>query len=124
MKKRIEVIEATQVENQLILKTESFGDGADQLQASGQLLADSDQLAFIYILDSGSDFIYLSISSTHWPQLKMAMEANDAIIAEVEGHQISLDNIHEELQYLVENIKDNANYGEEMEQKVVEVFHP
>jgi hypothetical protein len=35
---------------------------------------------------------------------------------------IELTDIHDELSYLLENIKGNANYGEEMEKKVVETF--
>lgn len=123
MKKRIEVIEAVQKEDQLILHTETYKDEAKNLQATGQLLADSDQLSFIYMLDSGEDFIYLSIQASHWPMLEKALKSELPVYALMDREMILLENFNDELQYLTENIKDNANYGDEMEQKVTEVFH-
>ncbi|WP_243291364.1 hypothetical protein [Bacillus sp. FJAT-47783] len=123
MKKRIEVIEAVQKENQLILHTEMNKDEVKNLQATGQLLADSDQLSFIYMLDSGEDFVYLSIQSSHWPMLKKALHGDFPVYAQMDGEMILLEHFNDELQYVTENIKDNANYGEVMEQKVTEVFH-
>ncbi len=44
------------------------------------------------------------------------------VLLEAGDQTIELAGLHEELEYLLENIKDNANYGEEMEEKVKRVF--
>ena len=36
--------------------------------------------------------------------------------------ELELNGFHDELGYLIENIKDNANYGEEMEERVKRIF--
>ncbi|WP_044893494.1 hypothetical protein [Bacillus alveayuensis] len=122
MKKRMEVKEAIHNEEKLLLKVESLSDEAENLHAKGQMLADSDQLAFIYLLDNGEDFVYLSVPSSFWPALKEAREHNLPVYAVVNGKQIFLQDFHTELDYLIENIKGNANYGEEMEKKVTDIF--
>lgn len=38
-----------------------------------------------------------------------------------EGHSLELIQLHQELHYLIDNIKDNANYGD-MEEKVKSTF--
>jgi len=123
MKKRIEVIEAIHKEGRLYLKTDSGMDDNQTLRATGQMLVDSDQFSFIYVLDNGEDFVYLSVKEEFWPSLKEVLEKNLEVYANILNGEILLENFHSELQYLTENIKDNANYGNEMEQKVVEVFH-
>ncbi len=118
----MEVKEAIHNEEKLLLKVESLSDEAENLHAKGQMLADSDQLAFIYLLDNGEDFVYLSVPSSFWPALKEAREHNLPVYAVVNGKQIFLQDFHTELDYLIENIKGNANYGEEMEKKVTDIF--
>ncbi len=43
------------------------------------------------------------------------------MVLEADGKTVELSGLHEELDYLLENIKDNANYGD-MEEKVKSVF--
>ncbi|MFY0760058.1 hypothetical protein AB1K32_14410 [Metabacillus dongyingensis] len=123
MKRRIEVNEAVLDQERMILKAMPFGENdLNGLTAKGQMLVDSDQLAFIYIMDNNEDFIYTNLPAEVWPQLKTALDSGIPVDLNVNGLTIELTDIHDELSYLLENIKDNANYGEEMEKKVVEAF--
>ncbi|MCM3595215.1 hypothetical protein M4D55_05370 [Metabacillus idriensis] len=123
MKRRIEVNEAVLDQERMILKALPFEkNDLSGLTATGQVLVDSDQLAFIYIMDHHEDFIYTNLPAAVWPQLKTALDSEVPVDLNVNGLTIELTDLHEELSYLLENIKDNANYGEEMEKKVVETF--
>jgi hypothetical protein len=123
MKRRIEVNEAVLDQERMILKAMPFEeDDLNGLTAKGQMLVDSDQLAFIYIMDNNEDFIYTNLPAEVWPQLKTALDSGIPVDLNVNGLTIELTDIHDELSYLLENIKGNANYGEEMEKKVVETF--
>lgn len=123
MKRRIEVNEAVLDQERMILKAMPFEeDDLNGLTAKGQMLVDSDQLAFIYIMDNNEDFIYTNLPAEVWPQLKTALDSGIPVDLNVNGLTIELTDILDELSYLLENIKGNANYGEEMEKKVVETF--
>ncbi|MGM7719590.1 hypothetical protein [Metabacillus sp. Hm71] len=122
MNKRIELTKATIDDNQLILEPESFPNELKDLQAKGQMLVDSDQLAFIYILETADEFVYAGLPHTIWKELKEAKDSSQRVMLKINENEIELVDIHDELDYLLENIKGNANYGEEMENKVVELF--
>ncbi|XQY92819.1 hypothetical protein ACNRWW_05215 [Metabacillus sp. HB246100] len=121
MNKRIELTKKTMTERTLVVEATTSLEG-QPLRAKGQMLVDSDALAFIYILDNGEDFIYASLPDTLWPDLKTASEQQYSIYLDINEEMIELVDLIDELNYLLENIKDNANYGEEMEGRVVEVF--
>ena len=122
MNTRIELTEATIENNRLILQPASLSIEAGQLKAKGQMLVDSDQLTFIYILESPDEFVYAGLPHTIWTKLKEAKEKDLPVILQINENEIELTDIVPELNYLLENIKGNANYGDEMENKVVELF--
>jgi Family of unknown function (UPF0738) len=122
MNNRIELTEAIIEKNNLILKTEAIPANINSLKAKGQMLVDSDHLAFIYILETEDEFVYAGLPHTIWTKLKEANEKNLHVILKINEVEIELVAFFDELNYLLENIKDNANYGEEMENKVVELF--
>ena len=122
MNKRIELTEATIENNRLILQPASLSIGVEALKANGQMLVDSDQLSFIYILESADEFVYAGLPHTIWTKLKEAKDKDLPVILQINENEIELTDLVPELNYLLENIKGNANYGDEMENKVVEVF--
>ncbi|WP_175638305.1 UPF0738 family protein [Metabacillus schmidteae] len=124
MNTRIELVKTKIENNTLILEPEEVSSGLEQsvLKAQGQMLVDSDHLAFIYILESDDEFVYASLPHQIWPQLKEALDKDYQVEMKMSNYQVELENLLEELRYLLENIKDNANYGDEMESKVVELF--
>lgn len=122
MNKRIELTEATIENNNLILQPAPFSIELEEIKAREQMLVDSDQLAFIYILEAANEFVYAGLPHTVWAKLKEAKDKDFNVILKIKEQEIELVNLLDELDYLLENIKGNANYGEEMENKVVELF--
>ena len=122
MQKRIEITHTSWNEQQLLLQADPVSFSLEQVTASNRMLVDSDNLSFIYILETASEFIYVSVKDTYWQDLKKAIEEKKAIVLVVDKVALLLTNIEEELGYLIENIKDNANYGEEMEKRVNDIF--
>ncbi|MGD6817619.1 hypothetical protein [Metabacillus sp. 84] len=122
MNKRIEVIESGFESGKLVLKGSSYDGDASALKAKGQILADSDHLAFIYILEDAEQFTYFSIPAGCWAEIEKARAGDLSVWASINQHELELEEFFNELRELVQNIAGNANYGDEMEGKVSEVF--
>jgi Family of unknown function (UPF0738) len=122
MNKRL-IIKNSLIKNQieLLLEIDSNHKLTD-LKASGQMLVDSDGCSFIYLLENADTYTYISIPETVWNDLKTAVSKNLPVIVTNGSEKIFLTNFQEELTYLIENIKGNSNYGEEMVNKVETVF--
>ncbi|MCP8968321.1 hypothetical protein [Ectobacillus ponti] len=122
MRKTTIVTEARQTGDVLLLHTERLDVEAAGLRPRGHVLVDSDGFAFLYILETEQDFVYLSMPEAVWPQLKQALAGKQPVWADVNGVRMELEHLQEELAYLVENIEGNANYGDEFVSRVEAVF--
>ncbi|MED1750117.1 MAG: hypothetical protein ACQEUO_16460 [Bacillota bacterium] len=120
MQNRIEITEATLKEDRLILTIQSE-EQIQKAKASGQMLVDSDHFAFVYILETEESFMYLILGEHTWAPLKEAMNLDIPVYLAAEEQSLELIQLHQELNYLIDNIKDNANYGD-MEEKVKSTF--
>ncbi|MEN8699078.1 hypothetical protein [Bacillus infantis] len=120
MNKKIDIIKAALTEtNELLLETEQDING---LKANGQMLVDSDNLAFVYIAESNDEYTYIVLSEGIWALMSQALAAGaDAYLANG-PERLTLPQFREELGYLIENIKGNSNYGDEMVAKVEAAF--
>ncbi|MGP4082444.1 hypothetical protein ACTWQL_21370 [Pseudalkalibacillus sp. R45] len=99
--------------------------GEVSLAPSGQVLVDSDSLSFIYILETTDSFIYVSFPKEQWNGLKTVItEEKDAFLKLSNHELLNLKGLKGELEYLIENISGNANYGNEMMKSVEEIFQP
>ncbi|MCM3178584.1 UPF0738 family protein [Cytobacillus horneckiae] len=94
-----------------------------ELTPREQMLVDSDHLSFIYITEKDEDYSYIMLPDSIWPQLKVALAENGDIYLSQQNQILQLPLFQEELEYLIENIKGNSNYGEEMVNKVEEIFN-
>lgn len=122
MQKRIEISEMNISNNQLELIAEKPNFDTASLQASGQMLVDSDSLAFIYKLENEKEFIYVSLPSSIWPSLKNVISEKQKVILHLEENELELIDIIPELEYLLQNIEGNTNYGNEMVELVEKTF--
>ncbi|MCY7855704.1 hypothetical protein [Bacillus sonorensis] len=120
MQNRIEITEADLQNDRLVL-TSDLKDG-EQRKPAGRMLADSDHFAFVYILEQGDSFQYVMLDERIWSDMKSALDQHIPVFLIIGDRQLELIGLHDELRYLIENIKDNANYGEEMEERVKRVF--
>ncbi|MGN7398470.1 hypothetical protein ACTHO0_01345 [Cytobacillus praedii] len=122
MKKKIKIMNAEWNNNEeLVLQVEE-GASILEMKPMGQMLVDSDQLSFIYVVDKDDDYTYISIPESTWPKLKNALENSAEVYITDQKDQLLLTDFHEELSYLIENIKGNSNYGEAMVEKVEALF--
>ncbi|KOP81754.1 hypothetical protein ACFFHH_17835 [Cytobacillus solani] len=122
MKKKIKIINAEWNKNEELVLHVEEGVSILEMKPMGQMLVDSDQLAFIYVVDKDDEYTYISIPESTWPKLKNALENCTAIYITDQNEQLLLTDFHEELSYLIENIKGNSNYGEVMVEKVEALF--
>lgn len=92
------------------------------VKAGGQLITDSDNLSFVYLMDSQEGYTYVQFPKTVWPLLAISLSSDqDPQIAW--GHSvIQLTNFREELEMLIFNIEGNHNYGAEFTEAVEETF--
>ncbi|WP_246938587.1 hypothetical protein [Bacillus pinisoli] len=122
MQKRISIERAEWNDGQLKLIAHPTNFEKGTLSAAERVLVDSDQLAFIYILENNEEYVYLALSSPFWPELKKAL-ADDASVQLVMNElELELIGLKDELEYLIQNIQGNANYGSDMEKEVEKVF--
>ena len=119
MKNRITIIKANMVESKLLLESNETIDG---LVPGEQILVDSDHYSFIYLMENQEDYTYIVLPEDFWPSLKAANELKIPVCLSFEEKQIELINFHDELEYVISNIKGNSNYGNEMVTKVEEIF--
>ncbi len=122
---RIYVEEIKQLNDQYIATTaDVFNEGvAHLLKDGGRMLVDSDELAFIYVLEDDEKLYYLFFQEHTWNMLKrirdeekeLSLRLNEKVI-------IQLKSVCAELDFLTENIDGNGNYGEKMELAVKRVF--
>lgn len=94
----------------------------EHAKPKNHMLVDSDNIAFIYILETEEDFIYVAIPYELWPDMKRVLTEDIPVFLQSGAVELELTNFKEELAYLIENIEGNANYGEQMEQAVKEIF--
>lgn len=99
-------------------------DSAKALSPSSRLLVDSDGFAFVYILEDETGFHHIIFHQEMWSALYQALASKQPIVVEL--HQdvhMELTHFQEEMDFLLENIKGNGNYGEEFEQAVRAAFN-
>jgi L-rhamnose mutarotase len=121
MRKIVQFKHTTYENGTLFLHT----DQAELLQgttAAGQIIADSDRYAFVYLAENEEEYVYLYLEESIWDELKKALQEKNAVIAKSDDYSLELDQFTEELDYLVTNIEGNGNYGDEMVKKVESVF--
>ncbi|MCC5804516.1 UPF0738 family protein [Rossellomorea vietnamensis] len=90
--------------------------------AAGQIIADSDRYAFVYLAENEEEYVYLYLEESIWPELKKALHEKAAVLAKSEKDSLELTQFIAELEYLIDNIEGNGNYGDEMVNKVENVF--
>ncbi|WP_066317416.1 hypothetical protein [Bacillus sp. FJAT-29814] len=119
MKKRITVETAVISASKLIF---SADESIENLHPGGQVLVDTDQVAFIYLMEGQDDYTYIAIPERLWPIVKTAMDKALSVWITYRDGQMELVDFQGELEYVIDNIKGNSNYGKEMVAKVEEVF--
>ena len=121
MSQKILITHARMENNELLLSTDLETDLGD-FAATGQMLVDSDQLSFIYIVDKEDGYQYVTIPEGVWSNIQEGLQAGLETFLTNDGGKLKLDGFRDEMEYLIANITGNSNYGEEMVAKVEQVF--
>ncbi|WP_017726946.1 UPF0738 family protein [Halalkalibacterium ligniniphilum] len=118
--KRLEITEGKAVG---ALKETLSSELIEQVQPAKRMLVDSDELAFIYVVEDEQSYYYVSFPKETWPVLRQALEQRfDIFVSLQENKIINCEQMLDELSYLLSNIDGNGNYGEELEAAVSDVF--
>ena len=117
------VINTVSVNNQSELQMEVDQQiSLSNYKASGQMLVDSDGLSFVYLLEKEEGYTYIVLPNLVWGELKTALTEQLPVYLSNQSERLLLNQFHEELSYLIENIKGNSNYGEKMVNEVEAIF--
>jgi hypothetical protein len=122
MQKRIEIKHVEWKDEELLLFPKPIELEEDTLKAAERVLVDSEQLAFVYILELSDEYVYLSISHTFWPDLKKVLTKSAPVKLVIEENVIELRSLESEVSELIKNIEGNSNYGDEMVKQVESIF--
>lgn len=119
MNKRITIMKANVLDNRLLLQASESISG---LIPNEQILVDSKQFSFVYLMENPEGYTYVDIPEPIWPFLKMTLEQQTPVWIHFEDEKRELTNFYEELEDVINNIRGNSNYGSEMVTKVEEIF--
>lgn len=95
-----------------------------RLKPTGQVLADSDAVAFIYIVEENNEYSYLTFGEGLWATLVQYVAEERNPVVQIAGESIELEGFFEEMAFLLPNIAGNSNYGEAFVERVERVFAP
>ncbi|MEK4384896.1 hypothetical protein MKZ25_03740 [Solibacillus sp. FSL W7-1464] len=93
-----------------------------QLQSTGQVIVDSDNEAFLYIIEENEAYSYISFANNVWPQLLQMLLTEQKAYLKVEDGLLSLEQFADELQGLLYNIEGNSNYGDQFVGNIEKAF--
>jgi hypothetical protein len=119
MKKSITILKDYIIEDKLFLET---NEPINEMVPGEQILVDSDQYTFIYLMEDKDDYTYIVLHEQIWPLLKKAQEKKLPVWVTFNEEQKELINFHDEFEYVLSNIKGNSNYGKELVTKVEGIF--
>ncbi len=87
------------------------------MTAASRMIVDSDNMSFIYLLDDGEAFQRVHFVKETWSMLN-DFKGTEILL----NGQVTLDGFWEEMDFLLDNIVDNNNYGKAFETAVREQF--
>ncbi|MBP3040132.1 hypothetical protein J9303_11600 [Bacillaceae bacterium Marseille-Q3522] len=121
MAEKITVIHS-ELDNEKIFLQVDENISLTNVAATGKMLVDSEAIAFVYIVEKNNEYVYILVTEDVWGKLEILLQRQLPVYLTNGNWEIVLDDFAEELVYLVDNIKGNGNYGEEMVAKVESSF--
>ena len=93
-----------------------------QLQPIGQVIVDSDNEAFLYIIEENDAYSYIGFPQAVWSQLVQMLKSEQHPYLKVEDGLMPLVQFADELKGLLYNIVGNSNYGDRFVEAVEKAF--
>lgn len=122
MRKIIEVKELIINDKGLNITIENEVANINECSEVGTMIADSDQISLLYIIEENEEFVYISIPSRYWNVLKKALDEEKSVFLQNEGNSMPLTQWNDELSFIVQNVEGNLNYGSEFVEQIQNVF--
>jgi hypothetical protein len=125
------MLEVKMMNKRILISTANISNNKLQLQASEpitgltqteQILVDSKKFSFVYLMENQEGYTYIDIPEPIWPLLKETVTKQIPVWIHFDDEELELTNFNEELVEVINNIRGNSNYGEEMVTKVEEIF--
>jgi hypothetical protein len=125
------MLEVKIMNKRILISTANISNNKLQLQASEpitgltqteQILVDSKKFSFVYLMENQEGYTYIDIPEPIWPLLKETVTKQIPVWIHFDDEELELTNFNEELVEVINNIRGNSNYGEEMVTKVEETF--
>lgn len=99
-------------------------EGVGVYTASENVLTDSEEIAFVYLVDDGEAFCPIYFTQEYWSTLLEVIQSNQDPFVAINDQVIQLTGLVEQLNMLIANIEGNANYGEPFVRAVESSFQP
>ncbi|MER2105340.1 MAG: hypothetical protein ABS949_00250 [Solibacillus sp.] len=93
-----------------------------QIQPTGQVIVDSDQAAFLYLVEENNAYSHIRFPKAIWPQLVAVVQYGKDPYLRNGTEDLQLHNFADELEGLLFNIEGNSNYGDEFVAAVEAIF--
>jgi hypothetical protein len=119
MNKQIKINQANVESNRVNLLTNESITGFIPKE---HILVDSDHFSFIYLMEENDQYVYVGLEESIWPVLKEAIDQKLPAYLVSDKEEVELISFQDEIEYIINNIKGNGNYGEEMVEKVEKTF--
>lgn len=110
-----------QLENDIRFTLELLPNNS-HIKAAGQMITDSDSMAFIYLLEDEAGYHYLKFGQEVWPLLVNTLKAVEDPSLQLADKELTLHGFKEELNMLIFNIEGNDNYGADFSKAVEQAF--
>ncbi|WP_244895383.1 hypothetical protein [Evansella clarkii] len=105
------------------VNTDDNTEKLEELEPEGQILADSDGKAFVYLLADKEGFAHLRFPEQVWSDLSVERKSTPPVKLQLgQNEAVELPEFWNELNSLLENIQGNSNYGPEMVEAVETIF--
>ncbi|WP_170006737.1 UPF0738 family protein [Bacillus fonticola] len=115
-------VERTTYEGDRLVAHLANGQLLQGLADADQLLAHSDDLSFLSILENDEGYTYILWPQPIWVDLKKGWDERKEVVMCDGASTVSLPHFWVNLENLIGNIEGNANYGDEMVAAVEEAF--
>ncbi|WP_421101362.1 hypothetical protein ACOKXV_15030 [Sporosarcina psychrophila] len=89
---------------------------------AGKMITDSDNLAFVYLLEVEAGYEHLHLTQAVWPLMVDVLTTNLDPVLSWKDEIIPLPGFKDELTMLIFNIEGNDNYGEAFSSAVEQAF--
>lgn len=89
---------------------------------ANKMITDSDEIAFVYLMDDEEGYAYIHFPRETWPLMLQSLDAATDPSLKWNDEIIPLPGFKEELTMLIYNIEGNDNYGEAFTTAVEQEF--